>query len=373
MTRTRGPLKRAGDSKQGTGRGDHDVVARPGPHDEAVMVESQLAALLSMHQAAAEARPVESDDPVIGPRHSGRLLGNLLIARGHLAEDDLEAALVQQRVDGPKLGEILVEMGLIDDRLLVSLLAEQLQVPVVDANSTAVDPAVGRLLPAPLARRLRAVPLRRQGERIEVAMADPADAEAVRALAHALRSPLRLLLAAPGDIEAIIDRLETAADAALLADLVGPRHTGRLLGNLLVTRGYLIEPDLEVALAHQARTGRQLGQVVVELGLLQEHTLVELLSEQLRLPVVDLTTAAVDTATGRLLPENVARLCGAVPFRRKGDRIDVAMVDPTDTDVVKYLVGELRAPMRLMLATTADLEAIIDMIFPSDSSATGSH
>src|SRR5579871_4522288 len=55
-----------------------------------------------------------------------------------------------------------------------------------------------------------------------------------------------------------------------------PRHSGRLLGTLLVTRGYLVPGELEFVLKRQAETGQRLGDLLLELGLVDEQALMEL-------------------------------------------------------------------------------------------------
>jgi hypothetical protein len=148
-----------------------------------------------------------------------------------------------------------------------------------------------------------------------------------------------------------------------LARVVGARHSGRLLGNLLLTRGFLVEPELNYALALQATTGEPIGEVLVGLGLISERDLVELLGEQLRLEVVDLRRVECDRSVAYRLPERVARRMGALPFRRGGEHIDVVMADPTDDDTVGELTERLGASLRLLLAPRSEIDAAIDRLY----------
>ena len=67
----------------------------------------------------------------------------------------------------------------------------------VDLTNFPVDPEIVRLLPAKLARRYRAIPVARDGERIVVALADPTDLVAVDDLRTVLGSRIRALAATP--------------------------------------------------------------------------------------------------------------------------------------------------------------------------------
>jgi hypothetical protein len=149
----------------------------------------------------------------------------------------------------------------------------------------------------------------------------------------------------------------------LVGGVVGARHSGRLLGNLLVTRGFIVEAELNYALTRQAGSGDPIGRILVDLGLITDRDLVELLAEQLRMEVVDLTRTACDPAVVALLPLAEARRRVALPLRRVDGLIDVAVAEPTDDHAVTELMRMLRAPLRLFLATRADIDAAIDRLY----------
>ena len=88
------------------------------------------------------------------PRHSGRPLGELLVGRGLVSEDQLGEALTKQTTSGKRLGNLLVELGLLGERALTEVLAEQLGLAVVDLSRATMDPEVVALLSEEDARRL---------------------------------------------------------------------------------------------------------------------------------------------------------------------------------------------------------------------------
>jgi hypothetical protein len=159
--------------------------------------------------------------PVVGARHSGRLLGNLLVDRGFLTSDEIQYALAIQHDSGQHdsgqhdsgmpLGQILVELGLLDERVLLELLAEQLRMETIDLRRTTIDRATCVLLPERDARRLCAVPVSRTGRQIDVAIANPTNNVVVRELVETLCAPVRLLLASRSEIEATIDHFQSPA------------------------------------------------------------------------------------------------------------------------------------------------------------------
>jgi hypothetical protein len=150
-----------------------------------------------------------------------------------------------------------------------------------------------------------------------------------------------------------------AADAGV----PGTRHTGRLLGNLLVTRGFVTEAELQYALSLQAESGHPIGQILVELGLITEGDLVELLAEQRRMQVIDPTRVECDAALLARLPKADAhRLC-ALPIRVADGQVDVAIADPSNGNAIAELMKLLDGRLHLFLATRAAIDAAIDRVY----------
>jgi hypothetical protein len=143
----------------------------------------------------------------------------------------------------------------------------------------------------------------------------------------------------------------------------GTRHTGRLLGNLLVTRGFVTEDELQYALSLQAESGHPIGQILVELGLITEGDLVELLAEQRRMQVVDPARVKCDAELLARLPKADAhRLC-ALPIRVADGQVDVAIADPSNGNAIAELMNLLGGRLRLFLATRAAIDAAIDRVY----------
>src|SRR5262249_32361578 len=103
-------------------------------------------------------------------------LGALLVREALVSEEELDAALAQQRLSGGKrLGEILVERGSVTQTDIARLIAEQYELPFVDLAWPEVDAEAAALLPEEVARRLSALPITVESDGVlQVAIADPA-------------------------------------------------------------------------------------------------------------------------------------------------------------------------------------------------------
>ncbi|MFQ5431096.1 MAG: type II secretion system protein GspE, partial [Nitrospinota bacterium] len=100
-------------------------------------------------------------------------LGGLLVDAGALTSEQLQKALKYQQKTGSKLGRTVVEQKLISEKALITALAEQLNIDIVDLDSAEPDPELIRRFPESAARRHVLIPLRRNGQRVTVVMADP--------------------------------------------------------------------------------------------------------------------------------------------------------------------------------------------------------
>jgi general secretion pathway protein E len=105
-------------------------------------------------------------------------LGEILIERKLITQDDLARALeLQHERSGEKLGKILVDLGFVAVRDVLSALSHQLQVPVLAIEGPpAVSPEVETLSPKFL-RQFRCLPVALHDHTVTLAMADPLDFE----------------------------------------------------------------------------------------------------------------------------------------------------------------------------------------------------
>src|ERR1700724_392132 len=133
-------------------------------------------------------------------------LGEILIQRKLLEQEDLERALELQKERGDKLGKILIDLGFIASRDLLSALSEQLGVPlaVVDQPPPAA-PEIDGLSPR-FMRQCRFIPIRVEGSTLSIAMADPLDFETIAAVRGFSGLKVTTALAAEQEILDAIDK-----------------------------------------------------------------------------------------------------------------------------------------------------------------------
>jgi hypothetical protein len=157
------------------------------------------------------------------PRPDRPRLAELLVRRGIITSEQMQAALARQRIRELPLGEILLAEGAITEAQLLDALAWQYQTTVLPADSAPPDPEPGiaALMPAQQAARLSAVPLRRAGVAL-VVMTDRPDRKAEIAAAQAHDGPVLLALAG----RALMQQAITATYGTELARLAEARTPG---------------------------------------------------------------------------------------------------------------------------------------------------
>ena len=69
-------------------------------------------------------------------------LGELLIQKGYITQKHVEYALQIQKVTQEKLGEVLTRLGIVSDYLLITAVAEQLELPYLDLNREKPEPSI---------------------------------------------------------------------------------------------------------------------------------------------------------------------------------------------------------------------------------------
>ena len=136
------------------------------------------------------------------------------------------------------------------------------------------------------------------------------------------------------------------------------------LGSLLVERGLLTPDQVRQAFEEQKRTGRRLGEIAVSKGWLSSPDLSRALADQFGLVYVDLAEGEPDAEAAALLPKELAIRYKAVPVRfLDEDLLLVAVGDPTDVKSADDLRIALGHNVRLAVSDPGDLERTIKRIY----------
>src|SRR5205809_5130218 len=151
-----------------------------------------------------------------------RRLGDLVVDDGLLAPARPQKALGGQRGSTEKLGSILIKLGFINEEQLIGFLSRQYGVPSITLAQLEIDPAVLRLVPAPIAKKYEVIPVRKMGNSLALAMADPTNVFALDDIAFMTNLQVLPLVASQTAIRKAIDRnyeSKTEAITSVLSDM----------------------------------------------------------------------------------------------------------------------------------------------------------
>lgn len=145
-------------------------------------------------------------------KNSKLRLGDLLIEEGLINEKQLEAALVKQKSTGKKLGEILVDDRYVSSRDLIKTLQVQLKIPFLELDELTIDPKLTEIVKESIARKYQIVPVRKTGQSILIAMADPLNIFAVDDVKMVTGLKVECAIAMKESVNATLDRLYLKAE-----------------------------------------------------------------------------------------------------------------------------------------------------------------
>lgn len=114
--------------------------------------------------------------------YNRRRIGQALVARGLITEEQLQGALEQQKETGEMLDQVLVGRGFLGEEEMAAAAGEELGVPYLDLQELQVDPEAAGLIPWEMARRYQALPVQGEGKYLTLAMANPLDVDALAAI-----------------------------------------------------------------------------------------------------------------------------------------------------------------------------------------------
>ena len=134
-------------------------------------------------------------------------LGTLIFRAGLLPAETIENALEEGVKTGRRLGEILVERNLIKEEDLTRLLAGQKGLPFVSLRERSIEPDAARLLSEDQARLFTALPIGFEEGLPIVAVADPTNDVLNRNIREALGQEARFIVVARSELNDVIGEI----------------------------------------------------------------------------------------------------------------------------------------------------------------------
>ena len=151
-----------------------------------------------------------------------RRLGDLLVAEGLITPEQLQRALSEQRGTSEKLGSILVRLNLIHEDQLIGFLSQQYGVPSITLSQLDIDAEVLKLVPSQIAKKYEVLPVKRTGNTLTLAMADPTNVFALDDVAFMTNLQVMPVVASQAALRKAIERnydVQVSAISEIMTEL----------------------------------------------------------------------------------------------------------------------------------------------------------
>jgi Type II secretory pathway, ATPase PulE/Tfp pilus assembly pathway, ATPase PilB len=167
-------------------------------------------------------------------------LGEILVQQKLLSQEQLQAALEEQKKTGRKLGRVFVDKAFVTEEQISEAIARQINAPYINLKYFNIKPATVRLLPEAQARRFRALVLEERDNGVRVGFADPTDLFAYDEVARILKREIDIAVVTESQLLETVDRVyqRTEEISGLAKELTAELGEGAVdLGALALTPG----------------------------------------------------------------------------------------------------------------------------------------
>ncbi len=127
----------------------------------------------------------------------------------------------------------------------------------------------------------------------------------------------------------------------------------------LLDAGLVTEDQFNSALKKSEETNQKISDVLISQGLISQEELIKLEAYILGIPFVNLEKEKVDHKVLKIIPEPLARNHNIVAYRKKGQELEVAMLDPEDLRTIEFI--KKTTPLRILprLTTRESIKNIL--------------
>lgn len=150
-------------------------------------------------------------------------VGDLLVEKGLITNAQLMEALAEQKRTGQKIGRVLTELSFVSEAKLLICLADYFHYPYIELNRYRIDADVVRILPEVSARRFRCIVLAEQPDGFLIGMSDPTDLMVIDDLQRQLKRPVLPAFVSESDLLSTLDSIYRRQDeiASIAGELEG--------------------------------------------------------------------------------------------------------------------------------------------------------
>lgn len=134
-------------------------------------------------------------------------LGEMLVENGLISEDRLKQALVDQKKAGLKLGQFLTRLGIVSEQQIIDMLSQQLKIPKYHPDHYPLNIELTRYIPIEVSQKFQIAPLRKKGRLLTIAIVDPLDINALDYIEVLTNSEVEPVVCSERELNQLINSL----------------------------------------------------------------------------------------------------------------------------------------------------------------------
>ncbi|MCL6447052.1 MAG: GspE/PulE family protein [Armatimonadetes bacterium] len=168
-------------------------------------------------------------------------LGEFLVARGVLSQQELAAALRAQRGSNKKLGEVLVEQGYLEEDRLTPLLGEFFGLQTFPVDEVLLTPDVLAMVPRPVALKHNIVPVALKENDLLIACSEPVNSAILENLRRLTGKRVHLVLMGSSELAAVRRQAYSEDSGEAAPAVEGPDAPGGAADAIKLLDGLLLK------------------------------------------------------------------------------------------------------------------------------------
>ena len=133
-------------------------------------------------------------------------LGEVLLERGVINYKQLEQALAHQKEHGGLMGQALIQLGFVTEEEIALALTAQYGFPYLPLDNYEIDSGLTEIIPEQIARQYCLIPIDRIGNALTLAMADPSNVQAIEDIEMMTKCVVQTFVSTPSDITKAIEK-----------------------------------------------------------------------------------------------------------------------------------------------------------------------
>lgn len=134
-------------------------------------------------------------------------LGEMLVENGLITEDRLKQVLIDQKKAGLKLGQFLTRLGIVNEQQIMDMLSRQLKIARYHPDQYPIDIELIRYIPIEAAQKYQIAPLRKKGRLLNIAITDPLDINALDYIEVLTNSEVEPVVCSERELNQLINSL----------------------------------------------------------------------------------------------------------------------------------------------------------------------